>query len=130
MRVISRSKLVKFWETKAGRGSEGALKAWYAIVNSRATNWTSFANIRPTYPSADLVGNCVVFNIGGNNFRLIARVLGYKVFVLKVMTHKEYDKNKWKEECGCYSDPPPRRPKKKSSSDIGRFARVKKKGDS
>jgi mRNA interferase HigB len=54
------------------------------------------------------VGRCVVFNIGGNKFRLVTRILytSQKVFVLRVMTHKEYDDNKWKEECGCYEPPP------------------------
>jgi mRNA interferase HigB len=56
-----------------------------------------------------------VFNIGGNKYRLVARVLypSQKVFILKVMTHPEYDKNKWKEECGCY-EPAPERKKKPS----------------
>ncbi|MBI3408666.1 MAG: type II toxin-antitoxin system HigB family toxin [Planctomycetes bacterium] len=48
------------------------------------------------------------FNIGGNKYRLITRPLyaSQKVFVLKVMTHVEYDKNKWQEECGCFAPPP------------------------
>jgi hypothetical protein len=31
-----------------------------------------------------------------------------KVFILKVMTHGEYDANRWKEECGCFRPPPPK----------------------
>lgn len=66
------------------------------------------------FPSADLVGNCVVFNIAGNHFRLITRVLfqSHKVFVLRVMSHKEYDKQDWANQCGCY-DPPPKKTKAK-----------------
>jgi hypothetical protein len=41
------------------------------------------------------------------------------VFVLRVMTHREYDRDPWKEECGCYSPPPKKRaaqkPAKKTS---------------
>jgi hypothetical protein len=50
----------------------------------------------------------IVFNIRGNNYRLVTRVVyvSQKVFVLKVMTHDEYDQDKWKEECGCFAPPP------------------------
>ncbi len=50
----------------------------------------------------------VVFNIGGNKYRLVTRILfsSQKVFILKVMTHREYDKDKWKEECGCFTPSP------------------------
>jgi mRNA interferase HigB len=49
-----------------------------------------------------------VFNIGGNKYRLVTRILysSQKVFVLKVMTHKEYDADKWKEDCGCFEPTP------------------------
>jgi mRNA interferase HigB len=66
------------------------------------------------FGSASLVGNCVVFNIGGNKYRLVTRILypSQKVFVLRCMTHAEYDEDKWKVDCGCY-DPPPAKPTKK-----------------
>lgn len=53
----------------------------------------------------------VVFNIGGNKYRLVTRILypSQKVFILKVMTHKEYDENKWKDECGCFEAPSKRK---------------------
>jgi len=46
--------------------------------------------------------------LGGNKFRLVTRILypSQKVFILKVMTHKEYDENKWQAECGCFQSPP------------------------
>jgi mRNA interferase HigB len=77
----------------------------------------SWADVKADIASASMVGNCVVFNIGGNKYRLATRILypSQKVFVLKAMTHEEYDEDKWKEECGCYEPPPPkpttRRPK-------------------
>ena len=75
--------------------------------------WRNWSDIRRSFASADLVGNCVVFNIGGNKFRLVTRIFypSHKVFVLKVMTHKEYGTGKWKSECGCFSDPPAKRRK-------------------
>ena len=43
-----------------------------------------------------------------------------KVFVLKVMPHEEYDRDKWKDECGCFQPPPTR---KATRSDIQRKRR-------
>jgi hypothetical protein len=50
----------------------------------------------------------VVFDVGNNRFRLIGRV-NYRygiVYVLKVMDHREYDKNLWVDSCGCHKPPP------------------------
>jgi mRNA interferase HigB len=70
--------------------------------------WQNWGEVRASYGNADLVGNCVVFNIGGNKYRLITRILypSQTVYVLKVMSHKEYDQDKWKEDCGCFSEAP------------------------
>jgi mRNA interferase HigB len=110
MRVISRSRLKAFWEMPVHAGSDGPLKAWYAHVSNRRTEWHSWGDLKAEFGTASSVGNCVVFNIGGNKYRLATRVLypSQKVFVLKVMTHKEYDEDKWKQECGCYEPPPPK----------------------
>ncbi len=74
--------------------------------------------MKASYRSADLVGNCVVFNIGGNKYRLITRILYpiQKVYILKVMTHEECDKGNWKTDCGCFSEPPKKKTKKKSAT--------------
>lgn len=108
MRVISKSRLKAFWERPDCGDSESPLRAWYTHVSHRSISWQKWADVRSSFRSADLVGNCVVFNIGGNKFRLATRILypSQKVFILKVMTHKEYDQDKWKEECGCLADPP------------------------
>ncbi len=70
--------------------------------------------MKATFSHADLVGNCSVFNIGGNKYRLITRILypSQKVFILKVMTHKQYDKEDWKNECGCFTVAPHKKSKK------------------
>ena len=52
---------------------------------------------------ADLVGDCVVFNIKENDARLISYIdheMG-TVTVLAVLTHKEYDRGGWKDACNC-----------------------------
>jgi mRNA interferase HigB len=114
MRVISKSRLREFWASPGRTDVEGPLRAWYTHVSNRTVAWRSWGDVKSEFGTASLVGNCVVFNIGGNKYRLVTRVLypSQKVFVLKVMTHAEYDDDKWKGECGCYSAPPnkPNRP--------------------
>jgi len=108
VRVITKARLRQFWEGPGHEDAEGPLQAWHTHVSKKAVARQSWAELKAHFGKASLVGNCVVFNIGGNKYRLVTRVLyrSQKVFVLKVMTHKEYDENKWKEECGCYDDPP------------------------
>lgn len=71
---------------------------WYERTKQAA--WESFAELREIFPAADLVENLTVFNISGNNYRLIALVdFKYKkVFIRKVLTHAEYDTEKWKND--------------------------------
>jgi mRNA interferase HigB len=109
MRVISKARLRQFWEQPGHDDAEGPLRAWYTHVDSKAVSGRSWADVRAGFASASIVGNCVVFNIGGNKYRLVTRVLypSQKVFILRMMTHEEYDDDKWKEECGCYELPPP-----------------------
>jgi mRNA interferase HigB len=103
MHVISPKKLREFWATHAD--SESPLKAWEKIA-SKAT-WANFAEIRADFPHADPVGTCIVFNIGGNKYRLIVRVFHAKdefkgrVYVLHVLTHNDYDTDRWKKDCDC-----------------------------
>lgn len=125
MRVISKSRLRQFWELPGHQDAEGPLRAWYTHVSNRTVSWQSWGDVKDEFGTASIVGNCVVFNIGGNKYRLVVRILyaSQKVFVLRTMTHEEYDKEKWKEECGCFEPPPqkmgkkaaktPRRPKRR-----------------
>ena len=115
MRVISKTRLKQFWETARHPDAEGPLRAWYTHVNNRTVSWQSWADVRGSFASASIVGDCVVFNIGGNKYRLVTRIryATQKVFVLKVMAHREYDLGKWKDECGCFERPP--QPKRKKT---------------
>lgn len=110
MRVISRTRLREFWLRPNCRDSEGALRAWFTHVSNRLVAWRTWADVRADFATASLVGNCVVFNIGGNKYRLVTRILfvSQKIFVLRVMSHKEYDQQRWKDECGCFQAPPVR----------------------
>lgn len=108
MRVISKTRLRHFWEIPGHEDSEGPLRAWYTHVGNKTVAWQSWGDVKVQFGSASLVGNCVVFNIGGNKYRLVTRILyaSQKVFILKVMTHEQYDHDTWKAECGCHSPPP------------------------
>jgi mRNA interferase HigB len=107
MRVISKTRLRRFWETPGHGDAEGPLRAWHTHVGSKTVSWQSWGDVKADFSHASLVGNCTVFNIGGNKYRLITRILyvSQKVFVLRVMTHKEYDKSAWREQCGCFAPP-------------------------
>jgi mRNA interferase HigB len=95
MNVISFKRLRDF--SSAHRDAYTALAAWYKTV--KRANWQNLAELKQTYPTADLVERYVVFNISGNKYRLVARIVyrSQTVFVIRVMTHKEYDLGKWKE---------------------------------
>jgi mRNA interferase HigB len=108
MRVISKARLRAFWRDPGCQDSEGPLRAWHTHVSNRSIAWQNWADVKADFASASLVGNCAVFNIGGNKYRLVTRILysSQKVFILKVMSHTEYNQNKWKDDCGCFEPPP------------------------
>ena len=91
MRIIARKTLQDFWE--AGHAdAEQPLRAWFAEV-SRAS-WQTMADIKARYPHASIIdAERVVFNIGGNKYRLVAKVwfTGQAVYVKFVGTHRAYD---------------------------------------
>jgi mRNA interferase HigB len=97
MNVISRKKLEKFWQEHPD--AEGPFKNWYNTC--RKAHWQSLDEVQEVYPQADSVGDCTVFNIGGNKYRLISktRYLAQRIYVIYVLTHKDYDKGKWKDDC-------------------------------
>ena len=122
MRVISKSRLQQFWSTPGREASEGPLRAWYTHVSNRMVMWESWSDVKADYAAASPVGNCIVFNIGGNKFRLVVRVFyaSHKVFVLKILTHSEYDDVRWISECGCNSPPPKPTPGKLPATGLRR----------
>jgi mRNA interferase HigB len=95
MHVITRKRLNEFAdeypETKA------SLAHWYSLV--RHNNFSNFGEIRAMFSSADQVGKLTVFNVGGNKVRLIAAIHynRKKVYIRAVLTHAEYDEDKWRE---------------------------------
>lgn len=94
MHIITRKRLNDFAKTHPT--DKTSLVRWYKLV--KKANVASFAELKGTFPDADKVGELTVFNIGGNNVRLIAAIHynRQKVYIRAVLTHAEYDQNKWK----------------------------------
>jgi mRNA interferase HigB len=97
MHIISRKALLEF--AKRYPASYEALDDWYRVA--KKATWQSIADVKAIFPHADAVGDCTVFNIGGNKYRLITRISYEKqvIFIRFVLTHSEYDKGSWKNEC-------------------------------
>lgn len=90
MRVFALSTLRKFWEKHAD--AEQSLRAWFA--EAERAEWLGPQDIKARHRSADfLPGDRVVFNIKGNNYRLIVSIkYQFKaVYIRFVGTHAEYD---------------------------------------
>ncbi len=79
--------------------AENALLRWAALA--KAAQWRNLIDVRKTFSHADPVGICIVFNIKGNDFRLITGVdYGLQVVTLKhFLTHAKYDRGGWKKDC-------------------------------
>jgi mRNA interferase HigB len=93
MRIISRKTLRSFWERDGYKDSEQPLRAWYA--EAKKARWKTPQDIKNQYRSASFVGNTrVVFNIGGNKYRLIVAIKHdfEIVFIRFIGTHKQYGK--------------------------------------
>ena len=95
MHVISFRRIREFSLTHPD--ADTSLKSWY--TTTKKSRWQNFVELKQTYASADLVGRYTVFNIGGNKYRLISRIVyrSQTVFVVAILTHEEYDLGKWKE---------------------------------
>ena len=99
MKIIAKPILRNFWFKN--QNAKIPLLDWYQ--QSRKASWDNLADAKKLFQHADLVGECVVFNIGGNKYRLITKI-NYRakiIYIRFVLTHKEYDQNKWKNDCRC-----------------------------
>jgi mRNA interferase HigB len=102
MRIISKTRLKAFWSRHHDAARE--LTKWYAVTDK--AKWSNPADVKQSFGvRVDFVrvesGNTVaVFDILNNRYRLIAAIhYNYpRVFVLRILTHAEYDTNKWTAE--------------------------------
>ena len=102
MRIIARRTLREFVASRFGRKEEPALKAaldaWFAEVGK--ASWRNAANVKRSYAAASIVSaDRLVFNIKGNDYRLIVAVDFEKsiVWIKWLGTHAEYDRINAKE---------------------------------
>lgn len=101
MRIIKPGRIHDFGH--AFPDAKSSLDAWLKVA--RKANWQSLMEVRATYPKADGVevdsGRIVtVFNVGGNKHRLIVAIHynTAKAYVLRLLTHAEYDKGQWERQ--------------------------------
>jgi len=92
MRVIAKSTLRLFWESKPQHAdAKEPLSAWHAVC--LRAQWRSPSDVKATFRSASFVKNNVVFNIAGNKYRIVVNISYSRqaMFVKFVGTHAEYD---------------------------------------
>lgn len=90
--VIVSKKAIHLYATKNVQATE-ALNEWF--LKTKDADWSCFADVKNTFNSVDYVGNDnYVFNIKGNHYRLIARIIFpvRTVFIRFIGSHVEYDK--------------------------------------
>lgn len=110
MHIIARPALVAAKQRYPNAASW--LDDWWATASKAA--WSRLADVRELYRDADEVGQCLIFNVCGNYYRLICRVTYANkwtegtLLVKHFLTHADYDKNRWCNDCI-----PPKREKKK-----------------
>ncbi len=94
MHIISRKVLRQFWQEYPD--SQTALIRWFKLMQS--ANFQTFEELRFVFSSADIIGDLIVFNIGGNKYRLITSIHfnRQKVYIRYILTHSEYNKDTWK----------------------------------
>src|SRR5271169_5373574 len=99
MHLIDIKTLKEFWQKHPE--AEGPLTKWYQTAEK--AQWANLKEIRDVYPHADAVTvgsgkTATVFNIKGNDFRLITAIHYNRkaIFLMMVLTHKEYSTGKWK----------------------------------
>jgi mRNA interferase HigB len=83
-------KAAKFADAKS------ALQVWFDTAVE--AEWRNIEDVRKSFPATDMTDDLAIFNIRGNNYRLIVRmVFQYqRIYVKEFLTHAEYDKGRWK----------------------------------
>ena len=91
MRVIARKTLKEYGERVPA--AKGSLEAWFA--EAKVADWKTPHDVKAKYGTASILkGGRVVFNIGGNNYRLVVWV-NYEFAVISIRfigTHEGYDR--------------------------------------
>ena len=94
--VISRKMLRDF--SRFHPDARSPLDKWYRVA--KHAEWRDFAGVRKTFSSADVFEDKVIFNLGGNKYRLVA-VIHYnrqRLYIRHVLTHEMYSREGWKND--------------------------------
>ena len=101
MRIVTEKRLREFMRQYPD--AYGPLLSWVSIM--RRGRWENIDQLKRTFPTADGVAvksrrTVTVFNVRGNKYRLITAIHCNKqrVYVMRFLTHAEYDKDKWKDQ--------------------------------
>ncbi|MEM8894061.1 MAG: type II toxin-antitoxin system HigB family toxin [Bacteroidota bacterium] len=93
MRIIAFRTIREFFEKPEYADSEASLRAWYH--DAKAATWQNANELKAQYKNASIIkGGRVVFNIKGNDYRLVVAV-DYEfqvIFIRFIGTHQQYDK--------------------------------------
>ena len=98
VRIIGKLKLQSFWQSH--QQARKPLEKWIQIVEE--AEWRNWSQLKSTFRKADLIqtktNTYVIFDMGGNKYRLVTIVnfRGQVVIVEVALTHRQYDKGKWK----------------------------------
>jgi mRNA interferase HigB len=94
MHIVSHKAIRTFCEVHPQARS--AMDYWYRVA--KQATWSSFAEVKQSFNTADFVAPHVVFDIGGNKYRLVAEInfMRRVLFIRHIMTHKEYVNGTWK----------------------------------
>ena len=86
----AREKAAKYPDAKT------ALQVW--LDTAVEANWQHLDDVRKSFPATDMVGPLAIFNIRGNTYRLIVRLVfqNQRIYIKEFLTYAEYDKNRWK----------------------------------
>lgn len=98
MRIIARKRLIGFWQSPGHEDAEVPLREWFTEV--RKASWKTPNEMKRIFGSASIIANNrVVFNIKGNEYRLVV-AMDYKRQISNIRfigTHKQYDRIKAEE---------------------------------
>ena len=95
MRIIAKRRLMQL--AVAHGDCVEQVADWYRIASKNA--WHNLAEVRTAFRHADVVGDKTVFNIKGNDYRLIVHIHFQTgiIYIKDLLTHAEYDKGTWRE---------------------------------
>ena len=90
MRIISKKALLDFWIKHPN--AKSSLEAWHRVVSK--SDFKNFIDLKDAFNSVDYTSPYTIFNIGGNNYRLIVSIHynTQHLYIREVFTHAEYDK--------------------------------------